>query len=115
MLIAYMVKLETSGLLDKATQASGASYAQQRLASMSNLALVVNSQGKYNKAKEMKQPTLELRETVLGKEHPDTLESMNNLAGVLDRQGKLNELHSSKLDILMLKAFNLHKQRLQKD
>jgi hypothetical protein len=28
-----------------------------------------------------------LRETVLGKEHPDALASMNNLAGVLRDQG----------------------------
>jgi len=31
---------------------------------------------------------LQLRETVLGKKHPDTLMSMNNLASSLYKQGK---------------------------
>ena len=34
---------------------------------------------------------LGLRETVLGKEHPDTLTSVNNLAGVLRDQGKYEQ------------------------
>src|SRR5436305_1325941 len=37
---------------------------------------------------EMFRQALGLRETVLGKEHPDTLRSMNNLAVVLSGQGK---------------------------
>jgi len=53
-------------------------------ASYSNLA-------KYQEAEEMYWQTLELKETVLGCEHPDTLASMNNLANVLDSQGKYSE------------------------
>lgn len=34
---------------------------------------------------------LALRQTVLGKEHPDTLTSMDNLASVLSRQGSYDE------------------------
>ena len=34
---------------------------------------------------------LGLRETVLGKENPDTLRSMNNLAAVLSDQGKYEQ------------------------
>jgi tetratricopeptide (TPR) repeat protein len=51
--------------------------------SMSNLALVLESQGKYEEAEAMNRQTLALSETVLGHEHPDTLTSMNNLAHVL--------------------------------
>ena len=36
----------------------------------------------------MQRQELGLRETVFGKEHPDTLTSMNNLAGMLRDQGK---------------------------
>ena len=37
---------------------------------MNNLALLLNSQGKYNVAKPLYQETLQLREKVLGKEQP---------------------------------------------
>ena len=40
-------------------------------------------QGRYAEAEVMNRQTLQLRETVLGKEHPDTLMSMNNLASSL--------------------------------
>ena len=49
----------------------------------------------------MHQQTLQLREKVLGQEHPDTLGSMNNLAIVLDSQGKYEE------------AKKMHQQTLQ--
>jgi tetratricopeptide (TPR) repeat protein len=47
--------------------------------------------GQYEAAREMNQSALEVREKVLGHEHPSTLASMNNLAGVLDSQGKYEE------------------------
>ncbi|KAI1439327.1 P-loop containing nucleoside triphosphate hydrolase protein, partial [Annulohypoxylon stygium] len=43
--------------------------------------------GKYNEAEQMYRQTLELKERVLGRENPSTLNSMNNLALVLDSQG----------------------------
>jgi Tetratricopeptide repeat len=49
---------------------------------------VLKSQGKYDEAEAMHRRALELRQTVLGKEHPGTLTSMNNLALVLESQGK---------------------------
>jgi len=58
------------------------------LASMNNLALVLDSQGKYEAAEEMQRQAIELKEKVLGPEHPDTLASMDNLTLVLDSQGK---------------------------
>jgi hypothetical protein len=56
------------------------------LASMDNLALVLNSLGKYEAAEEMHWRALELRRRVLGPEHPATLASVNNLARMLNRQ-----------------------------
>jgi hypothetical protein len=42
------------------------------LGSMINLALVLNSQDKYDKAEQMHQQTLELKKKVLGREHGAT-------------------------------------------
>ena len=53
-----------------------------------NAAWYARELGKYNKAEELDQCALEGRETVLGKEHPDTLTSVSNLASVLRDQGK---------------------------
>ena len=50
----------------------------------------------------MHRQTLELREKVLGVEHPDTLMSMNNLAMVLQAQGKYEaaeEMHRQTLEL----------------
>ena len=61
------------------------------LRSMNNLALMLESQGKYEEAERINRQALALWETVLGKDYPDTLTSMNNLALVLKRQGKYDE------------------------
>ena len=58
------------------------------LTSMSHLAVVLSSQGKYIEAEQMHQQTLELKQKVLGLEHPDTLTSMSHLGAVLSMQGK---------------------------
>jgi hypothetical protein len=57
------------------------------LHSMNNLALVLQTQGKYDEAEKLHRRTLELEEKVLRREHPSTLQSMNNIALVLDKQG----------------------------
>jgi hypothetical protein len=49
------------------------------LTSVSNLALVLQNQGKYE-AHEQNQRALKGRARVLGAEHPDTLVSLNHLA-----------------------------------
>jgi hypothetical protein len=46
------------------------------------------SKGKHAEAEGIHRQTLQLKETVLGKNHPDTLASMNNLATWLHQQGK---------------------------
>jgi hypothetical protein len=51
----------------------------------------LQQQGKCTKAKAIDRQTLELRQTVLGKDHPDTLTSMSNLALSLHFQSKYDE------------------------
>lgn len=46
---------------------------------MTNLAVLLNNWGTYNKAEKLHRQTLELTQEVLGNEHPDTLASMKNL------------------------------------
>jgi len=60
-----------------------ASWWRQRrntLTSMSNLAEVLNRQGKCEEAEEMHRQAVSLKETVLGKEYPSTLTGMNQPA-----------------------------------
>jgi tetratricopeptide (TPR) repeat protein len=54
--------------------------------------------------------TIWLRETVLGKEHPDTLTSINNLAQVLSRRGKYEEAEKIYRQALGLKETVLGKE-----
>jgi len=53
-------------------------------------ARTLSSQGQYAEAEAMHREVWQLRETVLGRDHPSTLTGMNNLAGAL-RQGKHDE------------------------
>ena len=53
-----------------------------------NVAWCLRSSGDYDAAATMARRDLELRETALGLQHPDTLSSVNNMAVVLDHQGK---------------------------
>jgi tetratricopeptide (TPR) repeat protein len=78
------------------------------LASMNNLANVLNSQGKYEEAEEMHRRTLEPREKVLGKEHPDTLAGMNNLAIVFRHRGRYEEAEEMHRQNGMLKRLPLY-------
>jgi hypothetical protein len=54
---------------------------------MLGLANSLSQQGKYIEAEALYRQTLKLRETVLGKDHPDTLRSIHNLANSLRQQG----------------------------
>ncbi|KAK7588373.1 hypothetical protein V3481_007398 [Fusarium oxysporum f. sp. vasinfectum] len=66
---------------------------------MNNLGFILSSVGKYEEAERMHRETLQLREKVLGKEHPETLANMNNLANVLDRMGKYDAKQKVRLPL----------------
>jgi tetratricopeptide (TPR) repeat protein len=67
-------------------------------------------QGKYAEAEAMYRQTLQLQETVRGKEHPVTLTSMNNLASSLHQQGKYAEAEAMYRQTLQLKETVLGKE-----
>jgi tetratricopeptide (TPR) repeat protein len=74
-----------------------------------NLAESLRQQGKYAEAEALNRQTLKLRETVLGKDHPDTLMSMNNLAYSLSQQGKYAEAEALNRQTLKLQETVLGK------
>jgi tetratricopeptide (TPR) repeat protein len=74
-----------------------------------NLGCCCQLQGKYAEAEAMHRQTLQLKETVLGKEHPDTLMSMNNLAESLRQQGKYADAEAMHRQTLQLKETVLGK------
>ncbi|KAJ4298214.1 hypothetical protein N0V90_006113 [Kalmusia sp. IMI 367209] len=58
--------------------------------------------GQYRKAYEMDSSAFQVRESVLGAEHPDTLNSINSLGLVLHRQGRYKEaeaMHQRGLEV----------------
>ena len=59
--------------------------------SINNLAMLIESQGKYEEAKQLFNESLAIRKGVLGPEHPDLANSYNNMAGLLESQGKYQE------------------------
>jgi len=73
------------------------------LTNMSDLALVLDRQGKYADAEAMNRQTLEISKKVLGKTHPSTLSTMSNLAVVLDSQGKYADAEAMNRQTLEIK------------
>lgn len=74
------------------------------LASMANLTLTYLMQGRHGEAEKLGPETLELREKVLGREHPHTLRSMANLAWTwkgLGRNTDAIELMQESVDLSM--------------
>jgi tetratricopeptide (TPR) repeat protein len=61
------------------------------LASVSNLASVLESQGRYKEAESMNRRALKGSEEELGANHPATLASVINLASMLERRGRYEE------------------------
>jgi tetratricopeptide (TPR) repeat protein len=60
------------------------------------------SKGRHAEAEQLYQKVLQLREKVLGKEHPDTLTTMNNLAELYRLQGRhaeAEQLHQKALQL----------------
>ena len=61
------------------------------LASISNIASILEKEGDYREAEIKCRQVLEGRQKLLGPKHPDTLTSMDNLGLVLERQGRYAE------------------------
>ncbi len=59
--------------------------------SLNNLALLYDSQGKYEQAEPLYQRALHIREQVLGPEHPDTAQSLNNLAALYEIRASMSK------------------------
>lgn len=58
---------------------------------VSNLGLLLNSQGRYDEAEAMHRRALKGTEKMLDPEHPDRLASVVHLGSCLDSQGKYEE------------------------
>ena len=65
--------------------------------------LAYHENGLWGEAEKLLVRLLELRQTVLGAEHPDTLTSMNNLASTYMNQGKHKEAEELQVRVLELK------------
>jgi hypothetical protein len=76
---------------------------------MNSLAISPRQQGKYTEAEAMRRQALQLKETVLGKDHSATLRSMNNLAISLRQQGKPTEAEAIHRQTLQLQETVLGK------
>ena len=78
--------------LDKAIELQKEFGLEEDLASsLNNLAYLYDSQGRYDKAEPLYEQALELRQRLLGENHPDVASSLNNLAGLYDSQGRYEE------------------------
>jgi tRNA A-37 threonylcarbamoyl transferase component Bud32 len=64
------------------------------LATMNNLASVLNRERKYPQSEEQYRTLIELKKRTLGPEHPSTLTSMNGLAVLYRNEGKYSEAES---------------------
>ena len=53
---------------------------------MNNLAVLYGKRGKYKEAEPLCKRALEIREKVLGKDHPDVAKQLNNLALLCQNQ-----------------------------
>ncbi|CUS11370.1 unnamed protein product, partial [Tuber aestivum] len=58
------------------------------LTSLNNLAITLQTQGKYDESEALHRRALQRRRKVLGSDHPHTPSSLHNLAAVLGDQGK---------------------------
>ena len=84
------------------------------LMSMNNLAEVLRHQGNYEQAEEMHRQALRLRETVLGKEHPEYHTRTQHLSSTTSRNPWACTLSGFVLCavIMMLRSFQSPSPRL---
>jgi tetratricopeptide (TPR) repeat protein len=69
-----------------------------------------NSQGKYEEAEPLHLQALELRQRLLGENHPDVATSLNNLALLYNSQGRYE-----KAELLYLQALSIAEVSLGKE
>ena len=58
---------------------------------LDNLAIILQSQGKYVEAESLFRETLAMRQDILGNQHPDVATNMNSLGSILELQGNYPE------------------------
>ena len=66
----------------------------------SNFAFVLWENGDWATAEQLELQVIEIRKTLLGPEHPDTLLSMANLARTYSNQGRWNEAEQLQLQVM---------------
>ena len=64
-------------------------------ATLNNLAVLYGKRGKYKEAEPLCKRALEIREKVLGKDHPDVAKQLNNLALLCQNQVLMAKKNSS--------------------
>ncbi|KAG7274638.1 hypothetical protein CRUP_009681 [Coryphaenoides rupestris] len=79
-------------------------------ATLNNLAVLYGKRGKYKEAEPLCKRALEIREKVLGTEHPDVAKQLNNLALLCQNQGKYQEVER-----YYERALHIYQQRLGPD
>ncbi|XP_051504120.1 kinesin light chain 1-like isoform X3 [Myxocyprinus asiaticus] len=67
-------------------------FSAEVAATLNNLAVLYGKRGKYKEAEPLCKRALEIREKVLGKDHPDVAKQLNNLALLCQNQGKYDEV-----------------------
>ncbi|ELW66021.1 Kinesin light chain 4 [Tupaia chinensis] len=88
--LVYRTGWGTSGLLGPlaSQRLTGTGLSSQVAATLNNLAVLYGKRGKYKEAEPLCQRALEIREKVLGTDHPDVAKQLNNLALLCQNQGK---------------------------
>ena len=65
-----------------------------------NFALVLGENGDFNNAEQLRVQVMNMRNKLLGAEHPDTLTSMANLASTYRNQGRWNEAEQLEVQVM---------------
>ncbi|CAB1343052.1 unnamed protein product [Coregonus sp. 'balchen'] len=79
-------------------------------ATLNNLAVLYGKSGRYKEAELLCKRALEIREKILGKEHPDVAKQLNNLALLCQNQGKYREVEQH-----YQRALDIYQTRLSPD
>ena len=78
--------------------------------SLNGLALLYDSQGRYNDAEPLLLQSLDIRKRQLSNDHPDVATSLNNLAQLYYSQGRYNDAEP-----LLLQSLDIRKRQLGND